>query len=105
MVHIQEVAGSNPVSAITHLGNIYRKKESPIVSITKLESQELQQLGHKFGYEGTLHHSYSKHPKYYLTESKKALSDLEEVRKARKLQENTGKAAHPNQQKEKGHNT
>ena len=28
-----------------------------------------------------LHHSYSKHPKYYLTEDGHALKDLEELRK------------------------
>lgn len=30
-----------------------------------------------------LHHSYSKHPKYYLTEDKSALKDLEKIRKSK----------------------
>lgn len=41
---------------------------------------ELQKLGHKFGSEGTLHRTYSKYRKYFLTESKKAMSDLEKIR-------------------------
>ena len=52
-----------------------------MVNITKQECIELQKLGHKFGNEGTLHKSKSKHPKYYLTESKKALTDLNNLRK------------------------
>lgn len=44
---------------------------------------ELQKLGHKFGSEGTLHHTYTKHRKYYLTESKKAMVDLDRIRKSR----------------------
>ena len=43
----------------------------------------MQKLGHKFGSEGNLHKSKSRHPKYYLTESKKALADLEKIRKSR----------------------
>lgn len=44
---------------------------------------ELQKLGHKFGSEGTLHRTYSKHKSYFLTESKKAMSDLEKIRKSK----------------------
>ena len=44
---------------------------------------ELQKLGHKFGSEGTLHRTYSKHKTYYLTESKKAMSDLDKIRKSK----------------------
>ena len=36
-----------------------------------------------FGSEGTLHHTYTSHKKYYLTESKQALADLEKIRKSR----------------------
>ena len=54
-----------------------------IILITKQESIELQKLGHKFGSDGNLHKSKSRHPKYYLTESKKALIDLEKIRKSR----------------------
>lgn len=52
-----------------------------IVLITKQEAHELEQLGYTFDKnEGMLHHSYSKHPKYYLTENKRALKDLEKIR-------------------------
>ena len=44
---------------------------------------ELQKLGHKFGNEGTLHRTYSKHKTYFLTETKKAMSDLEKIRKSK----------------------
>ena len=54
-----------------------------ILLISKEESIELQKLGHKFGSDGNLHKSKSRHPKYYLTESKKALIDLEKIRKSR----------------------
>lgn len=37
-------------------------------------------MGHKFGDEGTLHHTYTKHKTYYLTEQKKALDDLNKIR-------------------------
>ena len=63
--------------------NTNRKKEIIIILITKQESIELQKLGHKFGSEGNLHKSKSRHPKYYLTESKKTLIDLEKIRKSR----------------------
>ena len=59
------------------------KKETTIILITKQESIELQKLGHKFGSDGNLHKSKSRHPKYYLTESKKALIDLDKIRKSR----------------------
>ena len=36
-----------------------------------------------FGSEGNLHKSKSRYPKYYLTESKKALIDLEKIRKSK----------------------
>ena len=62
---------------------LYRKKVNIILLISKEESIELQKLGHKFGSDGSLHKSKSKHPKYYLTESKKALIDLEKIRKSR----------------------
>lgn len=44
---------------------------------------ELQKLGHKFGSEGTLHKSKSRYSKYYLTESKKAIIDLDKIRKSK----------------------
>lgn len=48
---------------------------------------ELQKLGHKFGSEGTLHRTYSKYRKYFLTESKKALADLDNIRKSHIVKE------------------
>lgn len=39
-------------------------------------------MGHRFGYEGTLHKSKTKHPKYYLTENKSTLNDLREIRRS-----------------------
>ena len=51
-----------------------------IILITKNESIELQKLGHHFGSDGTLHKSKSRYPKYYLTESKKALFDLQQIK-------------------------
>ena len=69
----------------TLLGNIKTKVVKTILLITKQESIELQKLGHKFGSEGTLHKSKSRHPKYYLTESKKALIDLDKIKKNLKL--------------------
>lgn len=62
------------------------KEVKIIILITKQESIELQKLGHKFGSEGTLHHTYTSHKKYYLTESKKALEDLYEIRKSRGIE-------------------
>lgn len=58
------------------------KVVTKIVLITKQECMELQKLGHKFGSEGTLHRTYTKHKTYYLTESKKAMSDLDNIRKS-----------------------
>lgn len=52
-----------------------------IILITQRESVELQKLGYKFGNEEFLHKSKSSHPKYYLTEYKKALKDLYKLRK------------------------
>ena len=63
-----------------------RKKENKIISITKQESFDLQKLGHKFGSDGTLHKSRSRHPKYYMTESNKALADLDKIRKSRVIE-------------------
>ena len=54
-----------------------------MVAITKQECIELQKLGHKFGNEGTLHRTYSKHKHYFLTESPKAMKDLDKIRKSR----------------------
>jgi len=53
-----------------------------LVLISKSESVELQKLGYKFGDDGELHRSKSKHPKYYLTETRKALKDLFKIRKS-----------------------
>lgn len=47
---------------------------------------ELQKLGHRFGAGGTLHHSYSRYKKYYLTESKRAMTDLEKIRKSHTIE-------------------
>ena len=71
----------SPISSIEEILN--GKKEIIIILITKQESIELQKLGHKFGSDGNLHKSKSRHPKYYLTESKKALADLEKIKKSR----------------------
>ena len=80
------ITGSTPVlqRLIFHPGrNLNRKKEKIIVLITKKECVELQKLGHKFGSESTLHHTYRrKRKKYYLTESEKAMADLEMIRKS-----------------------
>ena len=71
----------SPISSMEEI--LYRKKENIIILITKQESIELQKLGHKFGSEGTLHHTYTSHKRYYLTESKQALTDLDKIRKSR----------------------
>lgn len=69
---------------LSHYGKLKnRKKEIIIIIITKQESIELQKLGHRFGSEGTLHHTYTSHKRYFLTESKQALADLEKIRKSR----------------------
>lgn len=81
---------SNPDGIITYsiilycyLFKIHRKKEFKIIQITKQERFELEKLGHKFGFEGTLHHTWSrKRKKYYLTESPKAMADLNRIRKS-----------------------
>ena len=65
-----------------HSDKFKMKAVTKIVLITKQECMELQKLGHKFGSEGALHHSYTKHHKYYLTESKKAMADLDRIRKS-----------------------
>ena len=76
--------GAIPTPAtLSYRINTNRKKEIIIILITKQESIELQKLGHKFGSEGNLHKSKSRHPKYYLTESKQALVDLDKIRKSR----------------------
>ena len=76
--------GALPIPAtLSYRINTNRKKENIIILITKQESIELQKLGHRFGSEGTLHHTYTSHKKYYLTESKQALADLEKIRKSR----------------------
>lgn len=62
------------------------KEVKIIILITKQESIELQKLGHKFGSEGTLHHTYTSHKKYYLTESEKALADLDKIRESRGIE-------------------
>ena len=62
--------------------NILQKEVKTIVKITKQECIELQKLGYKFGSEGTLHHTWTKHHKYYLTESRKAMADLDKIRKS-----------------------
>lgn len=64
------------------IGNILQKEVKTIVKITKHECIELRKLGHRFGSEGTLHRTYAKHKTYYLTESKKALADLDNIRKS-----------------------
>lgn len=82
--HKLVITGSTPVlqRLIFHTGrNLNRKKETIIILITKKECIELQKLGHRFGSEGTLHHTWSqKRKKYYLTESRKAMADLERIR-------------------------
>ena len=44
---------------------------------------ELQKLGHKFGNEGTLHRTYTNHKTYFMTETKKEMSDLDKIRKSK----------------------
>lgn len=61
--------------------NYERKEGIGIVQITQNECFELRKLGHRFGSEGTLHKTRSHHPpKYYLTESRAAMKDLETIR-------------------------
>jgi hypothetical protein len=68
----------------THMkGNLKRKKGRHIVPITKKESFELQKYGHRYGDEGTLHKTRTSNPKYYMTESSKALKDLDKIRTSR----------------------
>ena len=46
-----------------------------IVLITKNEAHELEKFGYTFDkFGGMLHHSYSKHPKYYLRNLEKIRS-------------------------------
>lgn len=55
-----------------------------IILITQRESVKLQELGYNFASrfkDGLLHKSKTSHPKYYLTEDKKALKDLYKLRK------------------------
>lgn len=56
-----------------------------MIKISKQEATELEKLGHKFGTDGKLHHTYTKHKTYYLTESEQALTDLEAIREKRKI--------------------
>ena len=80
------ITGSTPVLQLllSYYGEILNESEwIRIILITKQKSNELQKLGHKFGSEGTLHHTYTSHKKYYLTESKQALADLDKIRKSR----------------------
>lgn len=51
-----------------------------IIEITKQECFELRKIGYTFGNRGLLQRSYSRSPKYYLTETEKALADLETIR-------------------------
>ena len=53
-----------------------------ILPITKAECKALEKMGHRFGSEGVLHHTYTKHRHYFMTESKKALSDLKKIRES-----------------------
>ena len=73
----------DPALLLSYYGEIKNESEwIKIILITKQESVELQKLGHKFGNEGTLHHTYTSHKRYYLTESKQALADLDKIRKS-----------------------
>ena len=54
-----------------------------ILLISRQERDELAKMGHKFGNNGDLHRTYTKHKKYYLTESEKALADLQKIRDAK----------------------
>lgn len=68
---------------LSHQGKFIQKEVKIIILITQKECIELQKLGHKFGNDGTLHHTYTKHKTYYLTESKKAMNDLMQIRKSK----------------------
>lgn len=61
------------------MGNTQEKEGINIIQITKSESQKLQKLGYKFG--TILHKTYSRSPKYYLTEDPRALKDINKIRK------------------------
>lgn len=43
----------------------------------------LKEMGHDFGNWGDLHHTWSSHKNYYLTESEQALHDLDLIRRER----------------------
>lgn len=61
--------------------NFNEKEGKIILLITKQEAFELKEkYGHKFGSEQTLHHTYTKNHKYYMTESRKAMADLSKIR-------------------------
>lgn len=65
--------------------NLIRKEGKGLILISKRESVELQKFGYKFSgdnSDGDLHRSRSRHPKYYLTESRKALNDLKKIRES-----------------------
>lgn len=53
-----------------------------IIEITKQECFKLREMGYTFGNRGFLQRSHSRSKKYYLTETKKTLADLEAVRNA-----------------------
>ena len=59
-----------------------KKGLNVIIHISKQEASQLQNMGYKFGNEG-IHKSQSRYPKYYLTETPKALKDLEKIRNAK----------------------
>ncbi len=79
----QDVVGSSPTWSVTVFYGIQNKKEGFfIIQITKSESVELQKLGYSFGNEGDLHHTYTRYKKYYFTESRKGMIDLNKIRKS-----------------------
>lgn len=52
-----------------------------MINITKAEMEYMQTKGCKFGEQ--LHHSWSRHHKYYLTEAPKLLNTLNNYRRKR----------------------
>ena len=67
--------------------NKIKKGLNIIIQITKQEAFQLQDIGYKFGNEG-IHKSQSRYPKYYLTETSKALKDLKQIRKTKVIKQN-----------------
>lgn len=61
------------------VGNIKKNEEINLIKITKQEAFKMRELG--LGED--VHKSYSNHPTYYLTESRKSMKALSDYRKSK----------------------